>query len=245
MSDSIISTSSAIRRLPQPEPGLTPDMAVSRARALRGMLRAQQEEADARGWYTDEVHKAILDAGLYRILQPKLFGGYEFEPATLIRTVIEISRGHPSSGWCFCLGSSHVMVASSHFSAETQAELFGETGDFPCPASRPAGRQARTRRGRLSREWFLELFVRSPGVHSFHGWRADAGSGGRAAAQCRFHRPAREYRDRPGLGRRCQSRHARFRLTVGQADRCVRTRPPFHPLRPVEFCRTGRMERRG
>ena len=53
-------------RVPQPEPGLTPETLVERARGLRDMLRAQQEEADERGWYTDEVHEAIKAAGLYR-----------------------------------------------------------------------------------------------------------------------------------------------------------------------------------
>lgn len=144
-----------IRRVPQPEPGLTPETAVERARGLRDMLRAQQDEADERGWYTDEVHKAILNAGLYRTLQPKMFGGYEFEPATLIRIVIEISRGHPSSGWCFCLGSSHAMVVASHFSAETQAELFGPAGDFRAPhRAPPAGQIERVDGGyRVNGAW--------------------------------------------------------------------------------------------
>ena len=34
-------------------------------------------------------------AGFYRILQPKLFGGYEFDYVTFYRTMLEIARGNP------------------------------------------------------------------------------------------------------------------------------------------------------
>ncbi len=141
--------------LAQPEPGLTPEMLVDRARGLRETLRAQQDEADERGWFTDEVHQAFKDGGFYRIVQPRLFGGYEFEPATLMKVVIEIARGHPSSGWCYCLGSSHAMVAASHFSAEAQVELFGPNGDFRAPhRAPPAGKLERVEGGyRVSGVW--------------------------------------------------------------------------------------------
>ena len=142
-------------RIPQPEPGLTPEMLVERARGLRDMLRAQQEEADERGWYTNEVHQAIKDAGLYRVVQPKMFGGYEFEPEALIRVVIEIARGHPSAGWCYCLGTSHALIAGSHFDAETQAELFGPDGDFRAPhKAPPTGKFERVEGGyRVNGDW--------------------------------------------------------------------------------------------
>jgi len=135
-------------RVPQPEPGLTPATLVERARGLRDMLRAQQEEADERGWYTDEAHEAIRAAGLYRVVQPKMFGGYEFAPETLIRIVIEIARGHPSAGWCYCLASSHAMIVGSHFDADTQAELYGPEGEFRAPhRAAPGGKLERTEGG--------------------------------------------------------------------------------------------------
>ena len=128
-------------RIPQPEPGLTPAKLIERARGMREMLRGQQEAADERGWYTDEVHEAFLKGGHYRIVQPKLFGGYEFDTATLIKVVIEVARGNPSSGWCYCLGSSHALVAGSHFDPDTQAELFGPEGEFRAPhRAPPAGK---------------------------------------------------------------------------------------------------------
>jgi 3-hydroxy-9,10-secoandrosta-1,3,5(10)-triene-9,17-dione monooxygenase len=123
--------------LPQPEPGLTPQTIIERARALKPKLLQQQEEADERGWYTDEIHQAFLDGGFYRLVQPKMFGGYEFDVTTFARVVMEIARGHPSSGWCYCLGSSHSLVVASHWSEEAQRELYGKEGHLRAPHRAP------------------------------------------------------------------------------------------------------------
>ncbi len=116
--------------VPRPEPGLTPDALIERARTLRPLLRAQQDANDERGHYSDEIHRKFHDGGFYRIVLPKLFGGYEFDYPTFIKVIQEIARGHPSSGWCYTLATSHSFLVASHWSAEAQAELFGPTGDF-------------------------------------------------------------------------------------------------------------------
>jgi hypothetical protein len=62
---------------------------------------------DERGSYSQELHQAFLDAGLYRTVQPRMFGGYEFDIPTFYRAMLEISHGHPSAGWCLALCASH------------------------------------------------------------------------------------------------------------------------------------------
>jgi 3-hydroxy-9,10-secoandrosta-1,3,5(10)-triene-9,17-dione monooxygenase len=124
-------------RIPPPESGLTPDRLIQRAVALRPMLCGQQDEADLRGCYGPEVHQAFLDAGFYRTIQPRLFGGYECELETYYRLIVEIARGHPGSGWCLCLGASHSYVVASHWPEQAQREAFGQDGHFIAP-HRPA-----------------------------------------------------------------------------------------------------------
>ncbi|MFZ1991360.1 MAG: acyl-CoA dehydrogenase family protein [Alphaproteobacteria bacterium] len=119
--------------IPQPEPGLTPDEVVKRAAAIRPLLRSQQDESDKRGYYSPEAHEAMKKAGLYRVCQPKMWGGYEFDFSTLLRCSIEISRGQPGAGWCYTLGTSHAIVASSYLSPQAQAEIFTGDGDFRAP----------------------------------------------------------------------------------------------------------------
>ena len=46
---------------------------------------------------------AFVEAGLYRTLQPRRFGGYELGLRDFVRVMSEISRGCPSSGWVLAL----------------------------------------------------------------------------------------------------------------------------------------------
>jgi 3-hydroxy-9,10-secoandrosta-1,3,5(10)-triene-9,17-dione monooxygenase len=129
----------ALRRpaIPVPEPGLTPAELVARAAALRPVLRAQQDENDARGRYGEDLHQAFLKAGFYRITQPRLFGGYEFDLVTFYRVMLEISRGHPGVGWCLTLAASHAFEIASHWPEQAQRELFGSDGHFIAPHRAP------------------------------------------------------------------------------------------------------------
>jgi 3-hydroxy-9,10-secoandrosta-1,3,5(10)-triene-9,17-dione monooxygenase len=123
--------------IPVPELDMTPERLFAHAIGLRGLLREQQEEADERGTYSPEVHEAFVRAGFYRVTQPRLFGGYEFDLGTNYRLIVEIARGHPSSGWCLSLGGSHAYVVGSHWPERAQRELFGRDGHFIAP-HRPA-----------------------------------------------------------------------------------------------------------
>jgi len=122
---------------PVPEPDLTPKELIARAVALRPQLRAEQAEADERGSYSEAMHRQFLEAGFYRAVQPRMFGGYEFDIPTFYKTMLEISRGHPGSGWCLTLCASHPFVIGSHWSEKAQRELFGPDGFFAAPHRPP------------------------------------------------------------------------------------------------------------
>ena len=47
----------------------------ARATQIGAKLRAQQDQSDLRGCYSDEVHRELLEGGFYRILQPRMFNG--------------------------------------------------------------------------------------------------------------------------------------------------------------------------
>ena len=116
-----------------PEPQLTPEEIVARAEAMIPMLREQQDDAEQRGFYSQDVHERFLSSGFSRILQPRRFGGYEFDLPTFLRVMVRISTGDPGTGWCLTLGSSHAVVVGSFFDEMVQAEAFGLDGDFRCP----------------------------------------------------------------------------------------------------------------
>jgi alkylation response protein AidB-like acyl-CoA dehydrogenase len=61
--------------IPVPEPELTAAEMVDRARALVPVLRERQEECERLGRMPDETSRDFVEAGFYRILQPRRFGG--------------------------------------------------------------------------------------------------------------------------------------------------------------------------
>ncbi len=123
--------------IPIPEPDLTPQEMIARAVAMRPQLRAEQDESDARGAFSPQMQEAFVKAGFYRITQPRLFGGYEFDLTTFYKVMLEIARGHPGAAWCLALGASHAFEVASHWSEQAQVELFGSDGHFIAPHRAP------------------------------------------------------------------------------------------------------------
>ena len=117
-----------------PEPALTPLEMLERARALRPMLLANQGRCEAEGRVPEDVNDGLVKAGFYRIVQPRRFGGYEFDVPTFYQVMMEISRGCPETGWVLALTAGHPMLLAS-FPERAQVEAYGADGEFRCPAS--------------------------------------------------------------------------------------------------------------
>jgi 3-hydroxy-9,10-secoandrosta-1,3,5(10)-triene-9,17-dione monooxygenase len=99
------------------------------------MLLEQQAACELRTHFSEETHEAFREAGFYRILAPRRFGGLELDVATFYRVMMEIARGCPSTGWELCLSAGHSLQLASYFSAEAQEEIFGADGHFVAPLS--------------------------------------------------------------------------------------------------------------
>jgi 3-hydroxy-9,10-secoandrosta-1,3,5(10)-triene-9,17-dione monooxygenase len=117
-----------------PEPGLTPEEVVARAERIAETLVDRQEETEQRGFYALDTHDEFLRAGLYRIVVPRRYGGYQFDLGTYVKVVSAIARGCPSTGWQYTFGASHAIMAATLFEEQAQDELFAG-GDFISPAT--------------------------------------------------------------------------------------------------------------
>lgn len=135
-----MSTSVTSRPVPVPEPLLTKDEMVARARALQPRLRAEQDETERRGVHSPEIHEEFRKAGFYRCLQPRRFGGYEFDLKTYYRIAVKLARGDPSAAWCLAVGGGHSLMLGSYFDEQAQIEGFGPDGEFAAPSvAAPSG----------------------------------------------------------------------------------------------------------
>ena len=142
-------------RIPLPEPELTGEEMVDRARALRERVLAEAADAEERGTYSAELQDEFVAAGFFRTLQPRRFGGYEFGLDTFYRVIIEICSADAGIGWNLCLGSAHALQVGAFFPERAQAELFGPDGHFVGPSRAiPRGEATRAPGGyRVSGRW--------------------------------------------------------------------------------------------
>lgn len=140
-----------------PEPDLTQEEVIARAKRIAATLADRQAETEQRRYYALDTHNEFLGAGLYRILVPRRYGGYEFSLGTYLRVVSALARGCPSTGWMYTFGASHAHVAAALFPESAQNELFA-SGDFICPATvAPVGFAERAQDG----GWIID------GVHGY------------------------------------------------------------------------------
>lgn len=133
-----MSTSETVAtEVPVPEPDLTPDQMIARAVEMKPALRAEQDDSEQRGYCSEETHRQFLRNGFYRLVQPRRFGGYEFDLKTFWKVAIEIATGDPGVGWYLALASHHALVVGAMLSERAQREIFGPEGEYRGP-HRPA-----------------------------------------------------------------------------------------------------------
>jgi 3-hydroxy-9,10-secoandrosta-1,3,5(10)-triene-9,17-dione monooxygenase len=107
---------------------------IARASALRALLRGAQAECEAQGRVSDSVNRELIGAGFYRVIQPRCFGGYEFDVPAFLRVMMEIARGCTETGWVVALTAGHPLIIAN-FPLTGQGELYGASGEFRCPAA--------------------------------------------------------------------------------------------------------------
>ena len=110
---------------------------VARAAALRDKIRADADAAEQRGYHSESLQADFIAAGFYHILLPLMFGGYELDLPTFYKSMLEISRADPGTGWCLTLCASHCFLVASHWSEKAQREVFAP-GLYFAAAHRPA-----------------------------------------------------------------------------------------------------------
>src|SRR4051794_11462830 len=115
--------------IPIPEPELAFSEMLRRAEGMRATLRERQQHCEDLGRVPEETHQDFLNAGFYRILQPRCFGGYEFSMTEFVRLLIEVARGCIDTGWVLSLIASAPAAFLSLFPEQAQREAYGSDGD--------------------------------------------------------------------------------------------------------------------
>src|SRR4051812_30054546 len=78
---------------------MTPDAYLGRVRELLPVLRERASRAEQLRRLPDETFADFQEAGLFRALQPRRYGGYELDPGIFYQAVIEVGAACGSSAW--------------------------------------------------------------------------------------------------------------------------------------------------
>lgn len=108
----------------------TAEELLERARELRPFVEQQTAETERLTHVSEELHRRFDDAGFYRMLMPKRYGGIETDLPTHLKVWMEIARGDPSAAWCGCLAANHSLQLASWWPQRAQDEIFGDKADF-------------------------------------------------------------------------------------------------------------------
>ena len=127
---------------------------VGRARELKAQLRARAQATEAARRIPDESIADLRAAGLFRVLQPKRFGGLELDFDAYQRSIAALGGGCGATSWTLSV------VAMDHwqlgmFPAEAQEEVWGGNADALVASSLgPPGEAVRESGGyRVSGRW--------------------------------------------------------------------------------------------
>lgn len=108
--------------------GVTYDDAMRRARECVPLLRERAQKCEDARVLLPENEKLLHETGLFRIHQPKRFGGMELPFVAVVDIVSELARGCPSTAWNVGnLGCHHWILG--YYEPETQHELWDANPD--------------------------------------------------------------------------------------------------------------------
>ena len=126
---------------------------LARARALIPLLQSAADRIDAANELPPDVLDAMFDAGMFKLLLPRVFGGFELTPTDYIRCVEAIAVGDASAAWCMNQGSGCSMAAA-YVAPGVAHEVWGGKRDVVAWGQGPGAKAIRTAGGwRVTGTW--------------------------------------------------------------------------------------------
>jgi 3-hydroxy-9,10-secoandrosta-1,3,5(10)-triene-9,17-dione monooxygenase len=104
------------------------DEIIQRAKSIAPALSVNANGCEAVRQVLPESIRVMVEAGLFRILQPSRVHGYEMSLRTFADTVTIISEACPSSGWVLGVVGAHHWCMGA-FPETAQEEIFGDRQD--------------------------------------------------------------------------------------------------------------------
>jgi alkylation response protein AidB-like acyl-CoA dehydrogenase len=104
------------------------DTLIERARGLGTILRERATSIEKDRTVSPEAIEEIRRRDIFRILQPRIFGGFEHDWDAMMSVGLEIAAACGSTGWVACLGIGHQWFVSK-FPIEAQHDVWDDDPD--------------------------------------------------------------------------------------------------------------------
>ncbi len=132
----------------------SPQELIARATALVPVLKERAAEADRVRQVSAQTVAEMQEAGLFRVLQPKRFGGYEMDPQVFFKIEMILAAACPSTAWIYGVIAVHAWQLAV-FDDRAQHEVWGEdTSTLISSSYMPVGKVTHVDGGyRLSGRW--------------------------------------------------------------------------------------------
>ncbi|KQM71118.1 acyl-CoA dehydrogenase family protein [Xylophilus sp. Leaf220] len=126
----------------------------ARMHALLPAIKARAAATERMGRIPAESLAELHDAGLFRVVQPRMFGGHEHDFDVLVDLVMTLGRACASTAWVYGLYAAHQWLVAS-FDAAAQHDVWSDDADaVVCGSYAPAGQAVAEQGGyRLTGRW--------------------------------------------------------------------------------------------
>jgi indole-3-acetate monooxygenase len=142
------------QELSMPDSAVKNTSPIEAARAIAPILRAEGGVNEASGRLSEKAVAALKEAGLFGLLVPRCYGGYEADPATALETIEIVSEAEGSTGWVLMACNVGTGSAAGYLPRAGADAVFGKHIPIIAGEGAPKGRAERDGKGfRLTGRW--------------------------------------------------------------------------------------------
>jgi indole-3-acetate monooxygenase len=98
---------------------------LARVRRIAATIESEAAATERELRLTSTLQAALHREGLFRLLLPRPFGGFETDPPTFFQVIEEVAKHDASAAWCLCQGNGCAMSAA-YLDPEIAREIWGD-----------------------------------------------------------------------------------------------------------------------
>ncbi len=126
---------------------------IERARGAAKLIAPLASEIESGRRLPRQAVDALVNAGVFKLVVPRAFGGQDAPASVLLDVIEEIARADGSAGWCVMIGATSALM-SAYLEESIAREVYSPANAITCGVFAPTGRAVAADDGwRVSGRW--------------------------------------------------------------------------------------------